>query len=82
MMKTLTSLVLVALVLAPAHAFADEINGKTPAICAVIETVECTADRKCQHRLAGHVNMPTFLRIDFKRRRNHGHAHQREDHRE
>lgn len=73
MMKKLTSLALLglslALVLAPASAMAGEIDGKTPAICAVIETVECTADRKCQHGLAGHVNMPTFLRIDFKKKK-------------
>jgi hypothetical protein len=53
---------------APARA---EIDGSAPALCATIETVECSADRKCQHGLAGHVRIPTFLRIDFKKKQIH-----------
>lgn len=62
----LVSLVVFAI---PVASVANEIDGKKEALCATIETVECTVDRQCQHGVAGHVNMPTFFRIDFKKKK-------------
>lgn len=68
-MNKLIVLALLLALTAPAAAWANEIDGSKPALCAVIETAECTADRQCQHGLAGHVQMPTFFRVDFKKKK-------------
>jgi hypothetical protein len=69
-MNKLIGVTLLLALASPTTAFAGNlVDGSKPALCAVIETVECTADRQCQHGLAGHVRMPTFFRVDFKKKR-------------
>jgi len=68
-MNKLIAIALLLAFAAPAAASTHEIDGSKPALCAVIETVECSADRQCQHGLAGHVRMPTFFRVDFKKKK-------------
>ena len=50
----------------PLIAFAGDFDGSVPLICAVIETIECGEDGKCQNGTADSINIPQFLKINFK----------------
>jgi len=47
-------------------ALAGDFDGSVPLICAVIETIECGEDGKCQNGTADNINIPQFLKINFK----------------
>jgi hypothetical protein len=50
----------------PLMALAGDFDGSVPLICAVIETIECGEDGKCQNGTADNINIPQFLKINFK----------------
>ena len=61
-------LVLAAMVFMPLTAIAGTFDGSQPVICAVIETFECDEGIACQRGLAESINLPQFLKIDFKKK--------------
>lgn len=54
--------------LAASAGAAASFDGSKPLMCAVGQTVECTAGGECLSGLAGHINAPEFLRIDVKKK--------------
>jgi len=50
----------------PAQVLAGDFDGSKPLLCAVIETIECSPDRKCLRGEAENIDMPQFLKINFK----------------
>ncbi len=67
-MKSLKLMCLIALSIAvlPISADAGVYDGSKPVLCAVVETFECAPGAECQRGLAAAINIPQFLRIDFK----------------
>jgi len=52
--------------LLPLTCFADDFDGSKPLICAVIEDFDCIPGDECLSGTAESINIPQFLRIDFK----------------
>ncbi len=50
----------------PITGFAGDFDGSKPLICAVIEEFDCTPGEECLSGTAQRINIPQFLRIDFK----------------
>ena len=65
---TLTLLILGAMVFAPLSLSAGTFDGSQPVICAVIEAYECGEGIECERGLAASINLPQFIRIDFKKK--------------
>jgi hypothetical protein len=47
---------------------AADFDGSKPLLCAVIETIECTPDGEVLRGEAESIDMPPFLKIDFKKK--------------
>ena len=45
---------------------ADEFDGSRPLLCATMSAVECVDGSGCENRLPRDLDLPQFLRIDFK----------------
>ena len=58
--------VLVGLSLLAAPVMAGDFDGSKPLICAAVDVTECFAGGKCQKVSAEEVNLPDFLRLNFK----------------
>jgi hypothetical protein len=67
-MKTLSRAALAALALSAAPAAAADFDGSKPLLCASVEAIECTQFEKCQQAAFEILNVPTFIRIDFKKK--------------
>ncbi|UCD32052.1 MAG: hypothetical protein JSV38_15045 [Desulfobacterales bacterium] len=52
--------------LTPLLVSAGDFDGSAPLICAVIETIDCRANGNCQNGTADSINIPQFLKINFK----------------
>ena len=50
----------------PALIFAGDFDGSRPLICAILETFECSPGLDCIRGTAESVDIPQFLKIDFK----------------
>ena len=50
----------------PQLVFAGDFDGSAPLLCALVETFECDGVQNCQSGTPEDVNIPQFLRIDFK----------------
>ena len=57
---------LLGLGLLVAPALAGDFDGSKPLICAAVDVTECFAGGKCQKVTAEEVNLPDFLRLNFK----------------
>jgi hypothetical protein len=64
----LTGLVLLGLLVTPLPVTAGDFDGSKPLLCAVTEALECGPDGECRRESAEEVNIPQFLRIDFKKK--------------
>ena len=56
----------VYLIMSPIMASADDFDGSRPLICASIQVYECLNNSGCTSVTAEEVNLPQFLKINFK----------------
>jgi hypothetical protein len=61
-------LVLVLTTCLPAQVSAGDFDGSKPLICATIETLECEPGGKCHKGTAESIDIPQFLKINFKKK--------------
>ena len=61
--------VIAVLALLALPAAAETFDGSEPLVCAHLESVECTADRQCEHGSAHHVRIPSLVTLDVKKKR-------------
>jgi hypothetical protein len=54
--------------MAPYQAAAAKYDGSVPLLCAPIQIIECEAAGDCYNSTAESVNIPQFLKIDFKKK--------------
>jgi hypothetical protein len=52
--------------LTPLLVSAGDFDGSVPLICAVVETIECGENGNCQNGTADSINIPQFLKVNFK----------------
>ena len=64
----LMGLFVLCLLVTPRLIFAMDFDGSKPLLCAVIQTIECTPDGECLRGEAESIDMPSFLKIDFKKK--------------
>ena len=64
----LVVLVILCLLVTPLSVAAGDFDGSKPLLCAVIDTFECWPDGECQWGKAESINIPQFLRINFKKK--------------
>lgn len=70
MLKTaIGTILLLALWLVPMMAVAGDFDSSKPLLCATIEAYECDAGQSCNKVSIADINLPQFLRIDFKQKR-------------
>jgi len=62
----LMGLALLCIIITPLSIAAADFDGSKPLLCATIETFECGSGIECQWGTAQSVNLPQFLKIDFK----------------
>ena len=67
-MKIIKALVMVLCFGLCQSVLAAELNGSKPLLCVPLAAVECVAGKACQSGSAESVNLPQFLRIDFKQK--------------
>jgi len=63
------SLALLCFILTPFSITAGDVDGSNLMLCAAIETFECGSGVECQHGTAQSINLPQFLKIDFKEKK-------------
>jgi hypothetical protein len=67
-----TSAIVVALAMllaaGAAHADAGMIEGRGRVLCAPTTVIACNADRQCSTSKPEAVNLPSFIRVDFKKK--------------
>ncbi len=61
--------IMLTILLVPCQVFAGKVDGSAPALCAVIEAVECGISGDCYGGTAENVNLAQFLRIHFKEKK-------------
>jgi hypothetical protein len=64
----LMGLVLFCLLVTPQAIVAGDFDGSKPLLCAVIDTFECWPDGECQRGKAESINIPQFLKVNFKKK--------------
>jgi hypothetical protein len=70
MRKTrLSILVFICIFVTPGLVVAGDFDGSKPLICALIETFECAVGEECQRALPSDIDVPQFLKLDFKRKK-------------
>lgn len=57
---------LAAVLMFPHFAFAGSIDGSSSCLCAVTQIIECNSQGDCQEIEPEKVNIPTFIKVDFK----------------
>ena len=62
----LMGLALLCIIVTPLSIAAADFDGSKPLLCATIETFECGSGIECQLGTAQSINLPQFLKIDFK----------------
>ena len=62
----LIGLLLLTVCILPFSALAADFDGSKPLLCAVIETFECGPSSQCQRGTAESIDIPQFLKINFK----------------
>ena len=63
------SLAFLCFILTPLSIAAADFDGSRPLLCATIETFECGFGIECRRGTAQSVNLPQFLKIDFKEKK-------------
>ena len=62
----LMGLALLCIIVTPYSIAAADFDGSKPLLCATIETFECGAGIECQRGTSQSINLPQFLKINFK----------------
>ena len=62
----LMGLALLCIIVTPFSIAAADFDGSKPLLCATIETFECGSGIECQRGTSQSINLPQFLKIDFK----------------
>jgi hypothetical protein len=65
----LIGFIMLVISIAPFAVFADDFDGSRPLLCAVIETFDCGPNGECQRGEAWSIDIPQFLRINFKEKK-------------
>lgn len=52
--------------MAPCLASAGSIDGSSPCLCAITKIIECDSQGKCGEIAPETVNIPSFIKVDFK----------------
>ncbi len=65
----LMGLALLCIIVTPLSIAAADFDGSKPLLCATIETFECGSGIECQRGTAQSINLPQFLKIDFKEKK-------------
>jgi hypothetical protein len=60
------SLAFLCVIVTPLSLAAADFDGSKPLLCATIETFECGSGIECQRGTSQSINLPQFLKIDFK----------------
>ncbi len=68
MNKLPTMLLGLLILLTPSAKAAAPFDGSQPILCAVAETFECQSGTECKRGGAADINLPDFLKIDFKKK--------------
>lgn len=68
-MKTLQAIILCGCILFPFQALAGDYDGSRPLICTMVDVLECAAVTGCQRTSAEAVNIPQFIKVDFKEKK-------------
>ena len=63
------SLAFLCIIVTPFSIAAADFDGSKPLLCATIETLECGSGIECQWGTAQSINLPQFLKIDFKEKK-------------
>jgi hypothetical protein len=66
-----TKLLILALLLAnclPAQVVAGDFDGSKALICVPLETFECEPGQECDRGTAQSIDIPQFLKVDFKKK--------------
>jgi hypothetical protein len=66
MCKTFIIVLLAAGLVFPQFAHAGAIDGSSPCLCAITKAVECDSQGECVEIRSEDVNIPTFIKVDFK----------------
>jgi hypothetical protein len=67
LMGKLIVIIFVAFIcIVPHHLAAAGLDGSSPLLCAVIEVFECSLASDCAEVTVEDVNIPQFIRVDFK----------------
>ena len=59
-------LAFLCIIVTPLSIAAADFDGSKPLLCATIETFECGFGIECQRGTSQSINLPQFLKIDFK----------------
>jgi len=62
----LMGLAFLCIIVTPLSIAAADFDGSKPLLCATIETFECGSGIECQRGTSQSINLPQFLKIDFK----------------
>ena len=65
----LMGLALLCIIVTPFSIAAADFDGSKPLLCATIETFECGFGIECRRGTAQSINLPQFLKIDFKEKK-------------
>jgi hypothetical protein len=65
----LMGLALLCVCILPLSAFAGAFDGSKPLYCSLADAIECVPGVECQEVMPESVNLPNFLKIDFKKKR-------------
>ncbi|MGD9244860.1 MAG: hypothetical protein PVH36_08015 [Desulfobacterales bacterium] len=65
----LMGLALLCIIVTPFSIVAADFDGSKPLLCATIETFECGSGIECRRGTAQSVNLPQFLKIDFREKK-------------
>jgi len=65
----LMGLALLCVILTPLSITAADVDGSKSLLCATIETLECGSGIECRRGTAQSINLPQFLKIDFKEKK-------------
>ena len=70
--KLLLIMLYVCFGLMSSQVMAGDFDGSKPLVCSTIEAFESNPGGECEGGLAQGINLPQFLRIDFKKKTIHG----------
>ena len=66
MRNTLIFTLIATVFVLPQFVYAGSIDGSSPCLCAITRVIECDSQGECAEIQPEAVNIPTFIKIDFK----------------